>query len=150
MFKLNPNLCVTNARISPSGWTQNISDGQQTQRKIELLNKDTKRPTCEPSVNVFRYAARRRLDGRSAPVCVVCTTHSPHLYFPCLSDFYLTPVSQLSCLLCSCALYFPLSLFLLPSLPSLFLCASFLLSPPFHYSVLERLLTTKSYRPIKV
>ena len=127
MFKLDLNLCRTKARISPSGWKQNISNGQQTQRKIKLSSDDTKGPTCEPSVNVFCFAARRRLDGRSAPACVVCTTHSPHLYFPCLSDFYLTPVSQLSCLLCSCALYFPLSSYFLHYLLSFYVPLSYCL-----------------------
>jgi len=113
MFKLDPNLRRTNALSSSSGWTRNVSNGQQTQRKIKLSSDDMKGPICEPSVNVFISAARRRLDARSAPACAVCTTHSSHLYFPCLPDFYLTPVSQLSCLLCSCALYFPLSSYFL-------------------------------------
>ena len=135
-----------NARFPPFGWTQNISNDQQTERKIKLSSDDLKGPTWEPSVNVFSFAARRRLDARSAPACVLRTTHSPHLYFPFSSDFYLTTFSKLPCLLCSCALYFPLSL--RTSFITFSLCASFLLSLPFHYSVLEWLITTKFSRPV--
>jgi hypothetical protein len=147
MFKLHLHLWRTNARFSPCGWTQNISNGQQTERKIKLSSDYMKGPTCEPSVNVFSFAARRRLDFRSAPACVVCTTHSLPIFISLVYPTFI-PLRSLSFRV-SCVLV----LFILPSLRTSF--TTFSLSTYLFLTVstvplfsARMDLTTKSYVPL--